>query len=89
MPNIASVLKDEISRISRKEIRRETSSLKKSSTSYRSEIAALKRRVQELERGLRRAGRAGASSSPAAANEDLVSPGTRFREGLNKSTHLA
>ena len=45
MPNIASVLKDEISRISRKEIRRETSSLKKSSTSYRSEIAALKRRV--------------------------------------------
>jgi hypothetical protein len=59
MPNIASVLKDEISRISRKEIRRETSSLKKSSTSYRSEIAALKRRVQELERGLRRAGRAG------------------------------
>ena len=52
--NVASVLKEEISRISRKEIRRETSSLKKSSTTYRSEIAALKRRVQELERQLRR-----------------------------------
>jgi DNA-binding transcriptional regulator YiaG len=78
MSNIASVLKDEISRISRKEIRRETSSLKKSSTTHRSEIAALKRRVQELERQLRKLGRAGGSSQPAAANEDSVSQGTRF-----------
>ena len=44
----------------------------------RSEIAALKRRVQDLERQLRRVGRAGESSQPAAANEDSVSPGTRF-----------
>jgi len=78
MSNIASVLKEEISRISRKEIRREISSLKKSSTTYRSDIAALKRRVQELERQLRRLGRAGESSGPAAANEDSISPGTRF-----------
>jgi DNA-binding transcriptional regulator YiaG len=78
MSNVASALKDEISRISRKEIRRETSSLKKSSTSHRSEIAALKRRVQELERHLRKVSRAGEPSQPAAANEDSVSPGTRF-----------
>ena len=78
MSNIASALKEEISRISRKEIRRETSSVKKSSTTYRSEIAALKRRVQELERQLRRLGRAGESSQPAATNEEFVSPGTRF-----------
>ena len=78
MPNIASVLKDEISRISRKEMRRETSSLKKSSTTHRSEIAALKRRVQELERQLRRASRGVEPVAPAAANEDSVSPGTRF-----------
>src|SRR4051812_6605633 len=56
MSNVASVLKEEISRISRREIRRETSSLKKSSTTYRSDIAALKRRVLELERQLRRVG---------------------------------
>ena len=62
MSNIASVLKEEISRIARKEIRRETASLKKSSTMYRSEIAALKRRVHELERQLRRA--AGEGSRP-------------------------
>ena len=78
MPNIASVLKDEISRISRKEMRRETSSLKKSSTTHRSEIAALRRRVQELERQLRRASRRVEPAAPAAANEDSVSPGTRF-----------
>jgi len=78
MPNIASVLKDEISRISRKEIRREASSLKKSSTTHRSEIAALKRRVEELERQLRRATRRVEPAAPAAANEDSVSPGTRF-----------
>ena len=78
MSNIASVLKEEISRIARKEIRRETSSLKKSSATHRSDIAALKRRVHELERQLRRVGGAGESSGPAAANEDSVSPGTRF-----------
>ena len=78
MSNVASALKEEISRISRKEIRRETSALKRSSTTHRSEIAALKRRVLELERQLRRPGRGGQSSSPAAANEDSVSPGTRF-----------
>ncbi|HEV8211330.1 MAG TPA: hypothetical protein VGP77_14460 [Vicinamibacterales bacterium] len=79
MSNVASVLKEEIVRVARKEIRRETSSLKKSSTTYRSEIAALKRRVLELERQLRRVGRGGqAASSPVAANEESVSPGTRF-----------
>jgi DNA-binding transcriptional regulator YiaG len=78
MSNVASVLKEEISRVARKEIRRETSSLKKSSTIHRSEIAALKRRVLELERELRRIGRGGQSSQPAAANEDSVSPSTRF-----------
>ena len=78
MSNVASVLKEEIARVARKEIRRDTSSLKKSSTTYRSEIAALKRRVLELERQLRRIGRGGQAPAPVAANEDSVSPGTRF-----------
>src|SRR3954469_20819879 len=78
MSNIASALKEEISRISRKEIRRETSSLKKSSSNYRSEIASLKRRVQELERRLRGGESRGEQRAPAAANEESVSPGTRF-----------
>ena len=78
MSNIASALKEEIARVARKEIRRETSLLKRSSTTHRSEIAALKRRVRELERQLRRAVRGGERAVPAAANEDAVAPGTRF-----------
>jgi DNA-binding transcriptional regulator YiaG len=78
MSNIASALKEEISRIARKEIRRETSSLKKSSTTHRSEIAALKRRVVELERQIKRISRGGQATAPAAANDDSVSTGTRF-----------
>jgi len=78
MANVASVLKDEISRIARKEIRRETSSLKRSSTTHRSEIAALKRRMVELERQLRRVGRGAGPLPPDAANEDATPGGTRF-----------
>lgn len=50
MPNFASTLKQEIIRLSRKELRDSTEHLKKAVASYRSEIAALKRRVATLER---------------------------------------
>lgn len=49
MPNIASILKQEISRVARKEARGETQALKKSSAQYRADIAALKRRIATLE----------------------------------------
>lgn len=52
MPNIASALKEEITRLARKELRNETEKLKKASATYRSEIAALKRRVDALEKQL-------------------------------------
>lgn len=50
MPNIATVLKQEIARIARKELRSETASVKKASTQHRRAIAELKRQVQELQR---------------------------------------
>jgi DNA-binding transcriptional regulator YiaG len=49
MPNIATVLKDEISRIARKEIRSQTTYLKKASAQYRRDIAELKRQVSNLQ----------------------------------------
>jgi len=52
MPNIASVLKNEILRLARKEVRSELENLQKASSLYRSEIAALKRRVAMLEKQL-------------------------------------
>lgn len=50
MPNIATVLKDEILRLARKEVRTELEGLKKASARYRSEIAALKRSLSDLEK---------------------------------------
>ena len=50
MPNIAAVLRQEISRIARREIRSETASLKKASAQYRRDIAKLKRQVSSLQR---------------------------------------
>lgn len=48
--NIASLLKAEISRVARKEVRAEVQSLKKASFQYRSDIADLKRRASKLEK---------------------------------------
>jgi DNA-binding transcriptional regulator YiaG len=69
MPNIASVLKSEIVRIARKEIRSEVESLKKSVSSQRVEIAALKRRCLALEQELRRVGKTLPKPTPVAADE--------------------
>jgi DNA-binding transcriptional regulator YiaG len=49
MPNIATALKDEISRIARKEMRSETAVLKKASAQYRKDIAELKRQVSNMQ----------------------------------------
>jgi DNA-binding transcriptional regulator YiaG len=77
MPNIASALKAEISRIARKEIRAETAALKKATTTHRSKIAALKRRAQSLEKQLRvMAGRP--RPAPVAAEEETSSKALRF-----------
>jgi DNA-binding transcriptional regulator YiaG len=67
MPNIGSILKSEISRVARKEVRGETQALKKSVSLYRSQIADLKRRLQALEQQLKRVGRVAAKAAPAHA----------------------
>jgi DNA-binding transcriptional regulator YiaG len=54
MPNIAAVLKSEISRVARKEVRAETTPTKKASSAHRTAIADLRKRVQALEQELRR-----------------------------------
>jgi len=69
MANIASVLKSEISRIARKEIRAEVESLKKAVSTYRTEIAALKRRSESVEQELRKLGKASPRPTPAPSDE--------------------
>ena len=85
MPNIASVLKSEIARVARKEVRAEVESLKKAVATYRSEIAALKRRAQSLEQSLKQIQK----SQPTPKLEPLAAAETgkalRFSaEGLAK-----
>ena len=78
MPNIASLLKTEIARVARKEVRGETVQLKKAISAYRSQIADLKRRAQALEQQLRRLSKRGARSEPLANGHD-ESAGQPFR----------
>jgi DNA-binding transcriptional regulator YiaG len=70
LPNIAAVLKEEISRLARREVKAQTQKLQKAVAQYRRDIAALKRdgstlkaKVANLER------RAGRDESP-----DVVEP---------------
>lgn len=65
MPNIATVLKDEIARVARKAVRSEIAGLRKATAAHRAEIAALKRRLQAVEQELRRVAKAHAKGAPA------------------------
>jgi DNA-binding transcriptional regulator YiaG len=68
MPNIATALKSEISRLARKVIRAEVDPLKKTVAQQRTHIAALRRQFEALERSVKRTSkvtkRAEASSTP-------------------------
>lgn len=50
MPNIVVVLKEEIARLARKEIRKQTDALRRASAQYRKDIAGMKRQISELQR---------------------------------------
>ncbi len=78
MPNIAAVLKSEIARVARKEVRGEVAALKKAVLGHRAEIAALKRRAQALEQELRRANRSTARVAVAPTVAEDAPEGHRF-----------
>ena len=65
--NILIALKSEISRVARKEVRAEVQSFKKASSVYRSDIAALKRRVADLERLVTKLGKSSAKGEAVEA----------------------
>jgi len=73
MPNIGTVLKSEIARVSRKELRGDTEAIKKSVSQYRSEIAQLKRRMQALEQLVRRLGKASVKGTPVETDAEPTS----------------
>ncbi len=78
MPNIATILKDEIARVARREVRAETQKLKKSSAQHRTVIAALRRQVAALEQRVARVGKSVGKAAPVALGKDEDQTKHRF-----------
>ena len=64
MSNLSSVLKSEITRLARKEIKSAVDPLRKANAAHRREIAELKRQIVSMQRKIR-----ASTSSPGVANE--------------------
>ncbi len=79
MPNIASILKAEISRVARKEVRAELETLKKASVAHRASIAELRRQVGALEKELRRVAKGATRPAKAQESGDEATAGTKRR----------
>ena len=92
MPNIGALLKQEMARLSRREIRAHLQATKKASSQYRKHIAALKRQVAALERQVALLGRRAptAQASAPAAKMRFVAKGLksqRSRLGLSAAEY--
>jgi DNA-binding transcriptional regulator YiaG len=75
--NIATILKSEISRVARKEVRTELQALKKTTTKFRSDNAELKRRLAEVERLIKQLSK-GVGTKAVAAPADEFGKVPRF-----------
>jgi DNA-binding transcriptional regulator YiaG len=76
MPNVASLLKEEISRLSRREIRKHVATLRKIAAAHRRDIAAIKRQLIELQR--RTAALARRKDSEAGSDSRVAERPLRF-----------
>lgn len=74
----AATLKSEISRLSRKELKSVTESLKKSASTQRVETSQLKKRISELERLVARLTKTAAQPAPLATDFEMPAK-LRFR----------
>jgi hypothetical protein len=86
MPNLGSVLKQEIARIARREIRAQTNAAKKATTQHRRHIAFLRRRIDDLEK--RVAALAGVrAKAPSTASAETANTDVRFvAKGVRAAT---
>ncbi len=79
MPNIATVLKDEIRRLAKKEAKLQLSELRAATTRHRKDIASLKRTLSQQERLIQRLQKgAGAPRKSTAAAATSDGPEVRF-----------
>ncbi len=85
MPNIATVLRDEVARLSRREVRSQVDPARKAVTRQRRELATLKRQVGALARQVAQLARAMAAmkSGTAAATATTATPRRVSAKGLH------
>lgn len=69
MPNIGTVIREEISRLSRKESRSQVDATKKATAQHRRDIAALKRQVSQLQRQLKQLSQKVLGSAPTVSDD--------------------
>ena len=77
MPDIAKMLKEEIRRLARKEVKDATASLNRSNAELKKTIVQQKRRIDALERSSKRLGRVSALAS--VPDDGVDRPGRRLR----------
>jgi len=82
MSSIAAVLKAEITRLSRREIRQQVEPLKKASAGYRRTIAALKRKLADLEKQVGALKRGNRKSPDSSAGTDEATSHRFVAKGL-------
>jgi DNA-binding transcriptional regulator YiaG len=78
MPNIASLLKAEIARVARKEVRASAQTIQSATSKQRSEIVALKRKIDALEKQVRRLSKGVTAKRSAAMDEEDTGVKQRF-----------
>jgi DNA-binding transcriptional regulator YiaG len=82
MANIATFLRDEISRLSRREIRKQVTPLRKAVAAHRREIAALKRQAVELQRKANSLAKSAVQTPAAVSAAEASSPRRFVAKGL-------
>lgn len=80
MPNIATVLKDEVVRLARKEVKREVFALRTQVVAQRRSLAALKKQMAEVQRLAKEVARAARLAKPASTSPSR--PGRFSAKGL-------
>ena len=78
MASLDSVLKSEITRLARKELRAQIEPLKKANSAYRRELAEIKRQLALLARQAKAAGKASSKASLTDTQEGADAPAARF-----------
>lgn len=85
MPNIASILKDEIIRLTRKEFRQQVEPLKKQILAQRKQLTSLKQEIETLRRGVKAASKGSRQADPVKKNPNAPAAAIRYSAaGLRK-----